>query len=117
MDITESAIATAMRVAMSHLAVSFPIIIVWIVGIFFAFARWRRNPKVSLLVIISCGLSLFLTLVIPFVQQLVVAMSGTNHMSIHGLLMAVSFVWACLPAASTALLLYAAFVDRPERES
>jgi hypothetical protein len=115
MDITDSAIITALKGAMSNWAVSFPMVIVWIVGIFVAIARWRRSPKVSLLVIISCGLSLLTTLVMPVVQQLALTLNGPyNGAWFSTILMAVSLVWTCFAAVSGGLLIYAAFADRPE---
>jgi hypothetical protein len=118
MDLTDSTIVAALKGAMTNWAVSSPMVIVWIVGIFFAFARWRRSPKVSLLVIISCGLSLLMTLVMPVVQQLALTLNrpyGSRSFSV--IMMAVSLVWTCFAAVSGGLLIYAAFADRPESGS
>ena len=118
MNISESVIANALSGAIRHWLVSFPVIVVWVVGLLVAFARWRRHPKVSLLVLLSCSLSLLLNLVMPVVQQIAINLGGSGYnASIPAILMAVSLVWTCLGAVSMGLLLYAAFTDRPENES
>jgi hypothetical protein len=115
MDISESTIGSVLSGAIRQWAVSFPIIAVWIVGLLLAFARWRRSPKVSLLVILACGLSLLMTLVMPVVQQLAITTFGRSGSgSISAILMAVSLIWTCLAAVSSGLLIFAAFADRPD---
>ena len=117
MQITESAVGTALRGAMTQWAVSLPTVAVWIAGIIFAFVRWQRNPKVSLLVIVSCGLSLLATLVMPVVMHLAFAVIRPSGSSLPTVSMVVSFVWACLAAVSGGLLIYAAFVDRTQQHA
>jgi hypothetical protein len=117
MQITAGAVGAALKSAMTQWAVSLPTVAVWITGIIFAFIRWRRSPKVSLPVIVSCGLSLLATLVMPVVMYLAFAMIRSNGPSLPIVSMAVSFVWACLVAVSGGLLIYAAFVDRREGSS
>ena len=114
MQITETAVVTALKGATTQWAYSFPMVAVWIAGIIFAFVRWRRSPKVSLLVIVSCGLSLLVTLVMPVVMYLAFAVVRPTGTSLPTVSMVVSFVWACLTAVSGGLLIYAAFVDRPK---
>jgi hypothetical protein len=115
MDITDTAIASAIADAARQWAYSFPMIVVWIVGLLFAFARWRRNPKVALLVILSCGLSLLVTFVLPIVMHLAITFLRSSGGYESTLMMGISLLWACLAATSTGLLLYAALTDRPER--
>jgi hypothetical protein len=110
MEMMDTTVVSAIKSAMSQWAFSSPMVVVWMVGILFAFGRWRRSPKVSLLVIVSCGLSLLVTLVMPIVTHLAFTLVRPNVAS-----MCVSLVWACLAAVSSGLLIYAALVDRPER--
>ncbi|MFZ1935333.1 MAG: hypothetical protein WCB27_20125 [Thermoguttaceae bacterium] len=99
---------------MSQWAVSLPTVAVWIVGLLFAFGRWRQSPKVSLLVMISCGLSLLATFLMPLVMYSAIALLRPATMSIPVVSLAISVVWHCLAAISGGLLLYTAFVDRPQ---
>jgi hypothetical protein len=115
MDISESGIGSVLSGAIRQWAVSFPIIAVWIVGLLVAFGRWRRSPKVSMLVILSSGLGLLMTLVMPIVQQIAITtLNRSNPGSISTILTAVGFVWTCLAAVTSGLLIFAAFADRPE---
>jgi hypothetical protein len=115
MSLTESNLSSAITGAVQQWAISLPMIGMWIAGLLFAFSRWRRNPKVSLLVIVSCGLSLAETLVMPVVTHIVCTVITPTGGSIPAVWMAVSFLTACLAALSSGLLIYAALVDRPER--
>ena len=115
MNITESAVTSALTNAMSQWAHSLPMVVVWIAGILFAFGRWRRSPKVSLLVMISCSLSLLSTLVMPVLMHLAFTFVRPSVASMPVVSMCVSLVWASLTAVSSGLLIYAALVDRPER--
>jgi len=117
MEITEAALGSAITSAASQWAFSLPMVVVWMAGIFFAFGRWRRSPKVALLVMISCGLSLLVTLVMPIVMHLAFTLVRPTVASMPVVSMAVSVVWTCLAAVSSGLLIYAALVDRPERGS
>jgi hypothetical protein len=102
------------RQAMQQWASSLPMVVVWIVGILFAFARWRKHPKVSLLVMLSCALSLLMTLVMPIAWHFVFAAVRPSGESTRYVSLAVSFLWACLAAVSSGLLIYAALVNRPD---
>ena len=115
MEITEKAVTTAITHAMSQWAFSLPVIVVWIAGLVFAFGFWRRNPKVALLVMMSCGLSLLTTVVMPVVTQLAFALMRPTATSMPVMSMCVRAVWTCLAAVSGGLLIYAAFVDRPQQ--
>ena len=115
MEMMDTTVVSAIKSAMSQWAFSSPMVVVWMVGILFAFGRWRRSPKVSLLVIVSCGLSLLVTLVMPIVTHLAFTLVRPNVASMPAVSMCVSLVWACLAAVSSGLLIYAALVDRPER--
>jgi hypothetical protein len=107
---------TAMKAVLSQWAYSLPIVLVWMAGLLFALRCWRRNRRVSLLVAISCGLSLLVTLVMPIVSQFAFALFRPSYSSVPFLFlsMAVSVLWHCLAAISSGLLIYAAFVDRPQ---
>ena len=111
---SSGSLETAMKVVLSQWAYSLPIVLVWMAGLLFAFRCWRRNRRVSLLVAISCGLSLLVTFVMPIVSQFTFALFRPSYSSFPFLSMAVSVVWHCLAAISSGLLIYAAFVDRPQ---
>jgi hypothetical protein len=111
---TSDPLTSAILRAMSQWAFSLPIIAVWIAGIVFALGRRRRNPKVALLVMAACGLSLLAIFVMPVLTQLAFSFTSSAAVSIGVVSMMVSVVWACLAAISSGLLIYAAFVDRPE---
>jgi hypothetical protein len=53
----------------------------------------------------------------PVVQYFAITLYHPKNESIPAISMAISFVWACLAALSSGLLIYAAFVDRPEAGS
>ncbi len=114
MQITETSVVAALKAAMYQWACSFPMVVVWIAGMIFAFVRWRRSPKVSLLVTISCGLSLLVTLVMPLAMHFAFALVRPSDTLTAAVSMVVSVVWTCLAAVSSGLLIYAALVDRRE---
>lgn len=116
MNLSQSDIGHMIPAIIQHWVVMFPTVAVWGIGILIALARWRRHPKVSLLVVLSCGLSLLTSLVVPIVQQLVFALHQPNHSSLTAVLMGVSLVWTCLGAISMGLMLFAVFTGRPENE-
>jgi hypothetical protein len=117
MDFSENALSAALRNAATQWACSLPTIVVWMAGLFFAFARWRRGPKLSLLVMISCGLSLLTTLVMPILMYSIFAfLRSSSVASVSTISLALGFVWHCLAAVSTGLLIYAVFADRPQGE-
>jgi hypothetical protein len=113
-----ASLVQAVGVAMQQWACELPVIAVWIGGILFAFGHRRRNMKVAMLVMVSCGLSLVTTLVMPVLMHLTYTLFrpsvASGFPSISFVSMGVIVVWACLSAFSTGLLIYAVFVDRPQ---
>jgi hypothetical protein len=88
---------------------SLPILAVWIAGFVIAIGRWREHPKVATLVMISCGMSVLTTLLMPVILRVV-----SRLMPFVVLPVLVSVAWTCLAAVSAGLLIYAVFVGRGE---
>jgi len=89
---------------------SLPILVVWIAGFVIAIGRWREHPKVATLVMISCGMSVLTTLLMPVILRVV-----PRLMPFVVLPVLISVSWTCLAAVPAGLLIYAVFVGRGEK--
>jgi hypothetical protein len=58
--------------AFRSLAASFPLFLVWFVGIFLALTRWRRHPRISLIVLVAIGGFFLSALITPFLYRVLV---------------------------------------------
>jgi hypothetical protein len=95
---------------LQQLISSLPLLIVWIAGLLVALGRWRQQPRIAVLVIASCALSLLTTLFMPTVIRV-----GYRLLPYQMLPALLGFAWTCLAAISTGLLLCAAFIGRGEK--
>ncbi len=87
---------------------------VMLAGIVIAVVRWRRHPLTSRIVVISLAMpmlvSLALPLNLPFVQQWLERISGSQRSLLLGL---ASTLWKTARAVSYVLLLVATLGPRP----
>lgn len=116
MNFSEANFANIISAAIRNWVVMFPMFVMWGIGILIALARWRRHPKVSLLVVLSCGLSLAINFVTPILHQLAFSLLQSSSNSLPAILTGISLVGACLAAVSIGLMLFAVFTNRPENE-
>jgi hypothetical protein len=101
-------------VIFSQLAGQSPTLLVYIVGIVLCAVWWRRAPRAAMLAMVGCGLLLFTSIAISFVQ--VYYMNNRNAMpmsSLSTIMTTVAIVGSVLRGAGFVLLLCAVFVGRP----
>ena len=101
-------------VVFSQLLGQSPTLLVYIIGIVLCAVWWRRAPRAAMLAMIGCGLLLFTSIAVSFVQ--VYYINQRNSMpaaSIGAVLTTVAIVGSVLRGAGFVLLLCAVFVGRP----
>ena len=94
------------------IAVSTPIIIVWVIAIVLALLRWQRHPRVSQFVIIACAVmivnlvvSRFITIWLPITMR----DRGWTMSQIGLIFSAIGIVSALIAAAAWVMILCAIF--------
>jgi hypothetical protein len=104
---------------LTAIAVTIPMIIVWVIGIVLALSRWRRHPRVSQLMLTALALMIGATVVIRALYAwLPIAMRNRGwSMSEYGAFStAIGIVSTLINAAAWALVISAAFGWRDRRQ-
>lgn len=94
---------------LAALGVQVPIYIAYSVGLVFAFTRWNKHPKVSLLVALAYGTALLLSITLTIIQvslpyqmpaaqvgalySVLAICSNLIHTALTGLIIAAIFGW------------------------
>ena len=98
--------------ALSAIATSTPVIIVWVIGIGLALSRWRRHPRVSQFALIAIVIS-FSNLIVNSVMGIWLPMAmrdyGWTATQTGSIFAIVGIVSALISAAAWALVLCAIF--------
>ena len=101
-----------LQLLLSALLVQIPVLLAILVGVILAFVFWRRNAKVSLLVIAALALT-FVVRVGSVLQSVMVPYLVSVQMweiqQIRSLTSCLGIVWSLLSAVALGLLLAAAF--------
>jgi hypothetical protein len=104
---------------LSAIAVSTPLILVWVIGIVLAFSRWQRHPRVSQFTLIACAAMIanivvgrFLTIGLPITMR----DSGWTTSQIGLIYAAIGIVSALIAAAAWIMILCAIFGWRDGRQ-
>jgi hypothetical protein len=96
-----------------QIAISAPLLIVWIIGIVLSVATWRKHPQVSLLAFVGFAIQLFQSSGgILFYYYWLTTQPGVFGMSSQqfGMVFSiVNFAQICLSAVAWALVLFAIF--------
>jgi hypothetical protein len=97
-------------------ALEFPLLLVWGVGICLAVVYWKRHPRVSLITMFVCAVYCLEALITPFAYRILTkwASSGSGIDQMYLTLRAISFGQAMLNAGLFILLLVAIFGRRPQ---
>ena len=95
-----------------------PVILVLIAGIVLALQRWRKHPRVSMLVLIASLVSIFDSIFFPLLNGLLAGWlirQGWRYEEVSKVLMAVYIVASVMAAVVAGFWLAAAFGDRSEQ--
>jgi len=101
-----------------QLLVQIPSLLLYVVGIVFAFVYRQQSRTPSMLALLACAFLLCLSLVMPFISNYLLYARSVNEWSIEKLghiLGGVSIVSSILSALGNGLLLTAIFIDRKPR--
>jgi hypothetical protein len=104
---------------LSAIAISTPVIIVWVIGIVLALSRWQRHPRVSQFTLIACVVmivnlvgSRFLTIWLPITMR----DRGQSVSQISLIFTIIGIITALIGAAAWALVICAIFGWRDRRQ-
>jgi multisubunit Na+/H+ antiporter MnhC subunit len=104
---------------LSAIAISTPVIIVWVIGIILALSRWRRHPRVSQFALIACAVMIinlvvgrFLTIGLPITMR----DRGWTMSQIGPIFAAIGIITALISAAAWTLVICAIFGWRDQRK-
>jgi uncharacterized membrane protein len=101
-------------VVFSQLAGQSPTLLVYLVGIVLCAVWWRRAPRAAMLAMVGCGLLLFTSVAISFVQVYYINNRGSMPVSsLSAIMTTVALVGSVLRGAGFVLLLCAVFAGRP----
>jgi hypothetical protein len=103
----------------SVLIVQIPLILVWLVGIIIAIARWKKHPRISLLSVIAITGLLFLSIAGNYLGMWLPVMLRANNWNISRIGVintAVGFVRSLLSAILWGLILAAIFSKRNDKD-
>jgi hypothetical protein len=105
-----------LTVAVTHLVTGSPLLLVWLVGIGLAASRWRRHPRVSLLVIMACAVGVTTSLISAAlsVVPLVTMRRGASSAQVGMIVGVIGFFLVLCSTAAWALMLGAVFSGRSE---
>lgn len=107
--------ATILFTNLGALAVQLPIYIVYCVGLVFAFTRWNKHPRVSLLATISYGVGMVVSIILTLIQvNLPYQMSANEIGAIYSVL---GICGNLIHAGLAALLVAAVFGWRAPQEA
>jgi hypothetical protein len=101
------------------IAISTPVIIVWLIGIVLALSRWRRHPQVSRLALIALAISIVNLIVNRFISiwaPLTMRDNGWTTYQIGLFFTALGIITALISAAAWALVICAIFGWRDQRQ-
>jgi hypothetical protein len=103
--------------ALIWVALQFPELLVWGVGMCLAVVYWKRHPRVSLIALVVCGVYCLEGLSFPFLYRMVARWASTGWPGMEHLTLiyrALAFGQAVLNAGLWLLLLVAIFGRRPQ---
>jgi hypothetical protein len=105
-----------LTVAATHLFTGFPLLLLWLAGMALAAARWRRHPRVSLLVILACavGITTSLASAVLSVLPMVAMRRGASTPQVGLLVGVLGFFLVLCSTAAWGMVLWAAFSGRPD---
>jgi hypothetical protein len=104
---------------LSVIAISIPVIIVWLIGIALSLSRWRRRPRVSKLALIACAVMIINTVVnrvLTIWMPLAMRDYGWTSAQIGSIFTAIGIITALISAAAWALVICAIFGWRDQRQ-
>lgn len=97
---------------LSVIAMSSPVIVVWMIGVALALFRWRRRPRVSQFTLIACVVMIVVTVVNRIVtlwMPLMARERGWEGDQIRQISIAIGFFYTLISAAAWTMLLCAVF--------
>src|SRR5262245_61278560 len=104
---------------LSAIAISTPVIIVWVIGIIWALSRWRRHPQVSRYALIAFAISIVNLIVNRFISiwaPLTMRDNGWTATQMGMFLSAFGIITALISAVAWALVICAIFGWRDQRQ-
>jgi hypothetical protein len=107
-----------LSILLSQFAVQVPLYVVWVIGIVLAVVRWRRHPRVSLLLLVALVAllltSLGLTLLRAWATHQMAGPAGWTGQQLSWFFSALGLLGVLVSAAAWGLTLFAALGWRPE---
>ena len=95
------------------LLIQIPVLLVCLVSILVAFVFWRRSPAASICALLGFGIALFLCILIPISQGMVMQMTKESGLEARATAnIALGLVWSILRAISYILLLVGVYTGR-----
>ncbi|EEF56990.1 hypothetical protein [Pedosphaera parvula] len=115
---------SALWQVLQNYLIMMPVILLHATGAAVAIMRWNRHPKISRFALIGFGIPLFLNIIMPIINSLIVSSivgRGANTMYYgmsHNLLLSiVPSISTVFAAVGYLLLILAIFSDRPVNSS